>query len=149
MQGLSARGCKGQMGATVHCVTRPSGFATGITLTTPGQINLALVLMPVGVELVSRVLCVIRFRGRNAMSELNGIPLSPWTARLMFLPVSHLMKHTLMACPIDEVPEHFRDEYAKDIWGPEKAAAMNKWLSPWPLGIPVAREPLFRTDLAV
>ena len=48
------------------------------------------------------------------MSSLNGIPLSKNSARLMFLPISHLMKHTLMACDLDEIEnEQFRKEYAE------------------------------------
>lgn len=73
------------------------------------------------------------------MSELNGIPLSKNSARLMFLPISHLMKHTLMACDLDEIEnEQFRKEYAEDIWSPEKARNMFRPM--WMSGIPMVRK---------
>ena len=51
--------------------------------------------------------------------EMNGIPLGPMTCRLLFLPIDHLMKHTLLACAAAEVPHFYRDVYAKDVWDPD------------------------------
>lgn len=77
------------------------------------------------------------------MSELNGIPLSKRSARLMFLPVDHLMSGTLMACPWYRVPAHYVDEYYEDVWSPEKAAAAFKSQIYWPMQTMLKSQAIF------
>jgi hypothetical protein len=79
--------------------------------------------------------------------DLNGIPLSKWSAHLMYVPISHLMKHTLMACDPAEIDnEEYRPIYAGDIWSPEKAAQMYRSRLDWS-GITVTREKLFNLEM--
>lgn len=74
--------------------------------------------------------------------ELNSIPLSTYSAYLLYVPVSHLMKHTLMACDPNEIAnEEYRAIYADGIWSEEKLNA--RWKPSSFLGITVMHEPLF------